>query len=271
MTALKAALLPRLSLESKNFACAAGVEVLRLCRRLAADTTGDGISMGERVRVLIIDDNQLFTESISALLEAREDIDRVHSATHLEQVLEIAASKPVDVALIGPNLPRQSAVDLTWELNERIPHLKVVALGLDHAEERILQFIEAGASDYLLKGESCRKLIRSILAVQRGQTLCSDRIAASVFTRLSKLSRDRGQEPPLQAALTPREKDVLALIAAGLTNKEIAARLSITICTVKNHVHNILEKFQVGYRHEAVRCAYRIGLLSGPWPRIHLE
>ena len=130
----------------------------------------------------------------------------------------------------------------------------------------MLEFIEAGANGYVLKDSSFAEMLRTIKAVHQGQTPCSPRITASVFARISELSQARHRRERLpQVRLTPREKEILRLIAARLSNKEIAQQLDIALHTVKNHVHHILEKLQVHYRREAIRCAYENGILKRAW------
>ena len=170
------------------------------------------------------------------------------------------------VVLIDAAPDLQSALARTWEARERWPGAKLVVLGLDREDDGIVDFIEAGAQGYVLKGSSPDGLVEVIRAVHEGRTPCSPRVVASVLARIAALA-DVGTEPPPHQGLEPltlREREILALMAGGLGNKEVGSRLRITVQTVKNHVHRILEKLQVHRRREAVRIAYDLGLLAEP-------
>jgi DNA-binding NarL/FixJ family response regulator len=131
----------------------------------------------------------------------------------------------------------------------------------------MLDLLEAGAHDYVLRQASFSELIRTISGVYRGQPPCSPRVAASVCARIVELAGERRRRRILRdVRLTPREEEILGLVAEGLRNKEIATRLRITLATVKNHVHNLLEKLQANGRREAIRRAYENGLLENPLP-----
>jgi len=223
--------------------------------------------MHQPIRVLIIDDYQLFTEAVASLLSAQEKIVLVRSTTNLDEALDRLQSQSVDVVLVDANMGKADPLEIIRELKEEFPDVKVIVLGLERREDNVLPFIEAGANGYVLKDASFDELLHIIEAVHRGRTPCSPRIAALVFARITELSQERNQRELLQPAiLTPREREILQLIAAGLSNKDLAQQLHISLPTVRNHVHNILGKLQVHRRQEAIRCAYENGMLKGPWP-----
>ncbi|HKI03150.1 MAG TPA: response regulator transcription factor [Thermoanaerobaculia bacterium] len=169
------------------------------------------------------------------------------------------------VVLIDAAADFQAALVQTWEARERWPEAKLIVLGLDQEDERVVDFIEAGAQGYLLKGSSPDDLVEVIRAVHEGRTPISPCLVASVLERIAALA-GVGPEPPPRdiEPLTLREREILALMAAGLSNKEVGRRLRITAQTVKNHVHRILEKLRVHRRREAVRLAYDLGILAEP-------
>jgi len=168
--------------------------------------------------------------------------------------------------LIDAALDLQSALGRMREARERWPEAKLIVLGLDEENGQVVDFIEAGAQGYALKGSSPDGLVEVIRAVHQGRTLCSPRVVASVLARIVALAGMRPErlELPSVEPLTLREREILALMAAGLGNKEVGHRLRITVQTVKNHVHRILEKLQVHRRREAVRLAYDLGILAEP-------
>jgi DNA-binding NarL/FixJ family response regulator len=220
----------------------------------------------EFTRIFIIGDNRLFTEAVAAMLNTKEGITLVGSTADQFEALETVRSMPIDVVLVDVNMGDAHVVLLTRDIKAEAPELKVIILGLDNSDESILGYIEAGADGYILKDGSFNELVSTIREVRLGGTSCSPRVAALVFARVTELTRDRrGRQILRRTPLTRREQDILKLIAAGLANKEIAERLNISVSTVKNHVHNILDKFQVHYRHEAIRYAYDIGLLDRPY------
>jgi len=135
---------------------------------------------------------------------------------------------------------------------------KLVVLGVDEVEEEILRFIEAGAAAYVLKEVSVEELVRTLERLADGEAVCSPKLALSMFSRLAHLARTRRREESFESLdLTVRELEILRLVARGLSNKEIARDLCLSFHTVKNHVHNILDKLKVEHRSQAVDYAYR--------------
>lgn len=169
----------------------------------------------------------------------------------------------LDVILIDASPDTDDALDLTVQLSLRFPQAKLVILGLDEMEETFLQFIEAGARGYVLKDAPLEDLKTVIYMVDREEAVCPPQIAYSVFSRVAELAQGQlAKQRNNHPKLTMRELEILQLIAHGLSNKQIAARINKSLFTVKNHVHNILEKLKVHYRQEAIKCAYKDGLLK---------
>ena len=169
-----------------------------------------------------------------------------------------------DVVLIDATMARMNAVHVTREIKRAAPAVQVIVLGVEYCEEDVLQFIEAGASGYILKNASYTELLHTIKAVHRGLTLCSPRIAALVFARIAALTREQNQCPrPHQVHLTRRECEVLQCMALGHRNGEIAHQLDVALDTVKRHVANICKKFQVHGRRAVIQRAYEHGMLKG--------
>jgi DNA-binding NarL/FixJ family response regulator len=162
-----------------------------------------------------------------------------------------------DVVLISLDAPAKLALELTKQVARDLPRVKVLILGLLE-EEEILECVEAGAHGYVLKQESLEDLGRAIEGAMRGETLCSPRIAHTLFSRLAQLAQHPpGGEDGEPLALTARQLEILRLIAQGLSNKQIANRLMLSLHTVKNHVHSILECLNVPDRAQAVEYAYQ--------------
>jgi two-component system NarL family response regulator len=174
--------------------------------------------------------------------------------TSPEEALEIVKANAVDVALVSTRLPERGAIKLTSAISELAPATKVLALGLTEEKKRVLRYVEAGATGYILKDDSLDDLIETVRAAQEGKVFVSPEIAAAMVERLSNLAQmfsDVENSVTDEAGLTPRELEVLELLGKGLTNQQIAEQLVIEVGTVKNHVHSILEKLDVSSRGEA--------------------
>jgi two-component system nitrate/nitrite response regulator NarL len=218
------------------------------------------------IRIFIISDYKLFIEGLTDLVYARGEFVITGAAANLEDargLLAQAGPRSFDVILLDATMKREEAVQIAREIKQDMPDIRLIVLGLEHHEESIVEFIEAGAVGYVLKDASLDELFNTVAAIHSGQSPCSARVAASVFNRIVQLSRkQRLIQTYQQANLTAREKDILSLMSAGLCNREIAKHLNIALYTVKNHVHNILEKLQVHSRKEAVSYAFEKGLLN---------
>ena len=207
-----------------------------------------------KIQVLLVNEIRLMGNVIAASLEDEADIAIVSCVTNSEEAIQIIREEKVDIALISTRLPEQGALNLTREISSIAPATKVLILGLTENKERVLQYVEAGASGYVLKDHSMEDLLETIRAARSGEAHVSPEIAAAMMARISELAQlfaGLENSTASSAGLTPREIEVLELIGAGLTNQEIADHLVIEIGTVKNHVHNILDKLNVSSRGEA--------------------
>lgn len=206
------------------------------------------------INLLLVNEIRLMGNVIVAALEDEPDIDVVGCVTTYEEALQVIREREVDVALVSTRLPDNGGLRLTSAIDEISPSTKVLALGLTEEKKRVLRYVEAGASGYILKDDSLEDLIEIVRATQEGKVFVSPQIAAAMMERLSDLAQMfAGVENNLTdtTALTSREMEVLELISKGFTNQQIAQNLVIEVGTVKNHVHNILEKLNVSSRGEA--------------------
>jgi two-component system NarL family response regulator len=216
--------------------------------------------MNTSIRVFIADDNRLLREGLVSMLAEQKDIIVVGSAASGGQALDQITQLLPDVALVDIGMPDKDGLDVTQTLRKDLPTVKVIILGMPDLTDEIMACIEAGAAGYVLKEASFDYLVESIRSVQRGESFCSPRMAASLFSRIAELAGERVPENSIK--LTPREVEVINKIADGLSNKEIAGQLFIEVQTVKNHVHNILDKLQLHNRLEAVQYAREKKLLN---------
>jgi DNA-binding NarL/FixJ family response regulator len=218
--------------------------------------------MPEPVRVFIVDDNRLLREGLVSMLAEQEDVVVIGAAASGRKALEKIKDLRPEVALIDIGMPAKDGLEVTQALRRDAPDIKVIVLGMSDLSAEIMASIEAGAAGYVLKEASFNTLVDTIRAVHRGETFSSPRVTASLFSRIAELAGERVLKIPLSSVrLTPREVEIINHIADGLSNKEIAQRLSIEAQTVKNHVHNILDKLQLQNRLEAVEYAREKKLL----------
>jgi DNA-binding NarL/FixJ family response regulator len=219
--------------------------------------------MKQPVRVYVVYDHQLFSDVVTALLQQEESISLVDVAPYLDSIGLANHAVPFDVVLIDATMARTNAVPRIREIKRVFPTVQVIVLGVEYVEEDVLQFIEAGASGYVLKSASYAELLHTIHAVHHGQTPCSPRIAALVFDRIATLARAQSQRRELpEVRLTRREHEVLQLLASGYRNGEIAYQLGVALDTVKRHVANICKKFHVHGRRAVIQRAYEYGALK---------
>ena len=206
------------------------------------------------IRILLVNEILLMGNVIAAALEDEPDIIVVGRVTNVEDALKLVQEKDVDVALVSTRLPDQGALKLTSAITDLAPDTKVLALGLTEEKKRVLRYVEAGATGYVLKNDSLDDLIENVRAAVDDRVFVSPKIAAAMMERLSDLAHmfsNVENSVTDEAGLTPRELEVLELIGEGLTNQQISEQLIIEVGTVKNHVHSILEKLNVGSRGEA--------------------
>ena len=207
-----------------------------------------------RINLLLVNETRLMGNVIAAALEGEPDIHVVACVTNIDDAMQIVRDKDVDVALVSTRLPDQGALKLTNAITEFKPATKVLALGLTEEKQHVLRYVEAGATGYVLKDDSLEGLIETIRAAQDGKVFVSPKIAAAIMERLAALARlfsDVENSVGDTTELTSRELEVLKLIGEGQTNQQIAEQLVIEVGTVKNHVHNILDKLHVSTRGEA--------------------
>ena len=213
------------------------------------------------IRVLVADDQTLVREGLVTLLGLIEGIEVAGAARDGQEAVELAALLRPDVVLMDLRMPRLDGVEATRRIAGGAPAPRVVVLTTYADDESIFAALEAGALGYLTKDSGADEIARAVRAVHAGQAL----LEPAVQLRLIESLRERPTppSPPSPAPpddLTPREVEVLRLIAGGLSNREIAGRLFVSEATVKTHVNNIFSKAGVRDRAQAVRYAFDHGL-----------
>jgi DNA-binding NarL/FixJ family response regulator len=198
--------------------------------------------------VAVATDVCLYREGLANCLSRRPETEVVATAGRLADALDLLRCAHPDVLLL--DLALAGSVEVVHAARATRPETRVVALAISDTEQGVLACAEAGVWGYVTRDASVDDLMGMMLAVARGELLCGPTIAASLFRHVGELAARRG-DPADAATLTPREREVLGLVGEGLSNKEISRRLSIGLSTVKNHVHNLLEKLHVSRRGAA--------------------
>lgn len=201
----------------------------------------------ERRRVFVLSDVRLYSDGLAALLAAEPSIDVAGSSALDDQgARRIIASRP-DILIVDAIALRSS--DFVARLVTELPAMLVVACGVREELEEVVACAQCGAAGYVARDASAEDLVRIVRSLERGELPCPPRIASMLFRQLAGRTSVPAEDPA--SALTTREREVIALVDRGLSNKEIAASLSIEVATVKNHVHRILEKLAVHRRSAA--------------------
>jgi DNA-binding NarL/FixJ family response regulator len=213
------------------------------------------------VRVLLVDDDHLMRAGLTAVLSSDETIDVVGEAPDGRSAVERAIALRPDVVLMDVRMPGLDGIAATRELLAVSPDVKVVVLTTFEQDDYIFGALSAGASGFLLKRTRPEELITAIHTVAAGDSLLSPSVTRTVIQRLAGQPAPDGKAEAQLDELTTRERDVLELIARGLSNGEIAAKLVIEESTVKTHVRHILRKLRLRDRVQAVIFGYESGLI----------
>jgi DNA-binding NarL/FixJ family response regulator len=207
-----------------------------------------------KLRILLAEDHETIRDGLKLLLNSQSDMEVVGEADNGRAALHLAEQFLPDVVVMDISMPELNGLQATKKLKEKCPRVNVLIL-TRHAEPVYLQeLLQAGASGYVLKQSKSEELIRAILAVAAGQTYLDPAITERAVTQLRE-SGHIARRVPTQANLTAREADVLRLIALGYINKEVAARLNLSIKTVEAHKSNAMNKMGMKSRVDIVRYA----------------
>jgi DNA-binding NarL/FixJ family response regulator len=219
------------------------------------------------IRVLLADDQRLVRESLGILLGLLGGIELVATASDGEEALALAAEHHPQVVLMDIRMPRLDGIEATRQLRERCPDVRVISLTTYADDESVLGALRAGARGYLTKDASGEEIRAAILTVAAGDAALDPAVQHHVVAALASADPSpagAAATPELPDDLTPREAEVLALIAEGLTNTEIAERLVVSPTTVKSHINHLFAKAGLRDRAQAVTYAYRTGIARPP-------
>jgi DNA-binding NarL/FixJ family response regulator len=214
------------------------------------------------IRVMIVDDDELLRTGLRAVLSSDDRIEVVEEAGDGEQAVRRARRTQPEVVLMDVRMPGQDGIAATADLLAVAPEAKVVILTTFEEDEYIHGALRAGASGFLLKRTSPEDLTAAVRRVSAGEALLSPSVTRRVIDQMVARPLARAGDDPRLAELTAREREVLELIAQGLSNREIAAQLVIEETTVKTHVKRVLSKLGVRDRVHAVIVAYETGVVA---------
>jgi DNA-binding NarL/FixJ family response regulator len=208
-----------------------------------------------KTRVLLIEDNRILRDGITAMINGHGDITVAAVSDGGKDTLSKARTAKPHLVLMNLGLDSQNSLDIVESMKKEFPDIKIIGMGFNPAHSDILEFVQAGADGFILKNATVEDVIKTIRAVAGGETVLPPLMTGSLFFQVAEHALLKGKRN-LKGAIrmTQREKEVIALIVEGMSNKQISVRLNIATFTVKSHVHNILEKLAL---HSRLQIAMR--------------
>ncbi len=217
----------------------------------------------QRIRVLIADDHTLVREGLRALLEGQGDFEVIAEASNGREAVDRAIQMRPDVVLMDIGMPELDGLAATRHIVRTNPAIRILVLTVHETEDYFFRVLEVGAHGFLVKDAASTELVAAVRAVHYGGVYLHPPMAKRLVEEyLQRIGS--GEERAAHAMLTPRERQILALIGAGHTNQEIAEQLSISINTVQAHRSHIIDKLNLHSRADLMRYAVRVGLLRDP-------
>ncbi len=213
------------------------------------------------IRVMIADDHTVVRQGIRTLLQAEPDLTVVGEAEDGRDAVRLARELHPDVIVMDLAMPGMDGMEATRSIKQALPQTQVVALTVHESDEYFFRVLHAGASGYVLKRAAASELLSAVRAVARGEVFLFPAVAKKLLADYLVRSQAK-DERDIYAGLTAREHEILTLIAEGLTNREIADRLVLSLSTVQTHYTHILEKLNLHNRAELIKYALRHGLIQ---------
>ena len=217
--------------------------------------------MEDRIRVVIADDHPIVRMGLAIVLDQENDLEVVGQASNGKEAVSLARDLRPDVILMDLQMPEMNGVEAIKKISQEFPNVETIILTTFDTDEYIFSGIEAGAKAYLLKDSPPDEVIKAIRTVSSGESLIQPSVARRLMDRLSDQSLAPVAKQPPESILSPREREVLQLVAKGGSNKSIAADLFIGESTVKTHIIHIFNKLDVKDRTEAVAEAAKKGII----------
>jgi two-component system response regulator NreC len=215
--------------------------------------------VSKKIRVLIVDDHSIVREGVRMILAGQEDFEVVGEASNGREGVEIARRMKPDVVVMDISMPDMNGIEATAKIRSEMPDTEVLGLTMHEEDSYVFELLKAGAAGYVLKRAAAEDLVSAVRAAHQGQAFLYPSVAKMVVQDF--LQRATVQDRQNLDGLTDREREVLTLIAEGMTNQQIAGKLYISIKTVQTHRAHIMEKLNLHDRTELVRYAIRKGLI----------
>lgn len=216
--------------------------------------------VADTVRVMIVDDHPIWRDGLRADLERSGAASVVGEASDGGEAIEKALETMPELILMDLQMPTVGGVDAIRRIVEESPHVKIIVLSVSAEEADVLEAVKVGACGYLLKSATSDEIVEAVRRAMAGEPVFTPSLAGLVLNEFRRVASKGSGEP----GLSPRENEVLRLVAKGYTYGEIASKLFISVKTVQNHVQNILTKLHLRKRYELMRYAIQRGLDRGP-------
>jgi len=212
----------------------------------------------KKIKIIIIEDNRLLREGITSMINEQYDLKVVAALGTSENILKIINSLKPNVALLDLGLRSQNSLNVVKSIRKKFSGTKIIVMDLVPVHEEILEFVQVGVSGFILKDATVDDFLRTIRLVAKGNKILPPHLTDSLFSQIVEQAITGTMKSRLikSVMMTKREKQVIELIADGLTNKEIAQKLHLSTYTVKSHVHNILEKLALHTRVQIAKYAH---------------
>lgn len=215
-----------------------------------------------KIRVLLVDDHHIFREGLARILDSQPGFEVIGEATNgLEAFVEAQKQNP-DLILMDVSMPVCDGLEATQRIKKIMPGVTIVMLTVYDEDEKLFEAIRNGAQGYLLKSIRRQEMLSLLQGAMQGEAAITPALAGRMLEEFRRIDRQEPTDSDEKfAMLTDREKEVLVLVAAGASNKEVAEKLNVSIHTVKSHMRKILDRLQLTSRHEVASYAHREGLI----------
>jgi len=212
----------------------------------------------KKIKILLIEDNRLLREGISAMLKGQDDMNVVATVGDGEHILTMVEKSNPDIVLLDLGLRSQNSLNVVKIITKNCEKTKIIVMDLIPMQADVLEYVQAGVSGFILKDANIEDFFKTIRSVYEGIQVLPPHLTGSLFTQIVEhaINGDRPSKVLEAVRMTKRERQVIELIADGSTNKEIAQKLHLSTFTVKSHVHNILEKLTLNSRVQIAKHAH---------------
>jgi DNA-binding NarL/FixJ family response regulator len=225
--------------------------------------------------VYVVAENRLLRETLVRLFRKRGDFNVVGGSSYSDAAPEAVVSVLSDLILLDCLNPNHKSDDFICDVRESVPHIKIVLFGMDEDTDVFLQAVRLGVNGYVLKNASASELIDAVRLVAQGEAVCPSRFCKVLFQAISSESNQKAaiaeQRAGMRLELTQRQRQLMSLVAMGLSNKEIAANLNLSEFTVKNHIYRVMKQLDAQNRHEAVSLIRAGDSHEGEWHAVAMR